>query len=158
MPLYLVRIIVPDDWELLEIIHTDLCGLMRIQSKGGAKYFLTLIDDATRWCEVRFLKKKSDVLEEFKKFKNLDETQKGRKIKCLQSDNGKEYCNREFDAYLEKCGIVRRLTIPHTPEQNGVAERKNRTLLEATRCMLIQAGQPGSFWAEAISTANHIQN
>lgn len=105
-----------------------------------------------------FLKKKSQVLEEFKKFKSLVENQKGRKIKCIQSDNGKEYCNREFDTYLESCGITRRLTVPHTPEHNGIAERKNRTLVETARCMLIQAKLPASFWAEAIFAANHIRN
>ncbi|CAB0006643.1 unnamed protein product, partial [Nesidiocoris tenuis] len=142
----------------LDLIHMDLCGPMRVQSKGGAKYFLTLIDDYSRWCEIRFLKKKSDVFAEFKKFKNLVETQKGRKIKCIQSDNGKEFCNREFDRYLEENGISRRLTVNHTPQQNGIAERKNRSLVETARCMLIQSKLAPSFWAEAISTANHIKN
>ncbi|CAA9998103.1 unnamed protein product, partial [Nesidiocoris tenuis] len=133
----------------LDLIHMDLCGPMQVQSKGGAKYFLTLIDDYSRWCEIRFVKKKSDVFAEFKKFKNLVETQKGRKIKYIQSDNGKEFCNREFD---------RRRTVNHTPQQNGIAERKNRSLVETARCMLIQSKLAPSFWAEAISTANHIKN
>ena len=76
----------------------------------------------------------------------------------LQSDNGREYCNREFDIYLEQCGIRRRLSAPHTPQQNGVSERKNRTLLEMARCILRQADAPPKFWAEAINTACYVSN
>lgn len=88
----------------------------------------------------------------------LAEKQTGRKIKAVQSDNGTEYCNSEMDKLFKEHGIRRRLTVPHTPEQNGVAERKNRTLVEAARCLLIQSELPRSFWAEAISTANYVQN
>jgi len=143
---------------MLEIIHTDLCGPMRVESNGKKKYVLTLIDDYSRWCEVRFLHSKSDVLEEFKKYKTMVETQKGKKIKMIQSDNGTEYVNKKFDRYLESCGIQRRLTVPHTPQQNGVAERKNRSLIETARCLMIQSKVSPSFWAEAVNTANHIRN
>lgn len=94
----------------------------------------------------------------FKSFKSFVENQTGRKIKCLQSDNGKEYINREFDDFLKKSGIGRRLTVMHTPEQNGVAERKNRTLVEMARCLLIQSNLPPSFWGEAVNAANYIRN
>lgn len=86
------------------------------------------------------------------------ENQIGTKIKCIQSDNGTEYINREFDNLLKTKGIRRRLTVPHNPEQNGVSERKNRTLMEMARCMLIESGLPPSFWAEAVNTANYIRN
>ena len=82
----------------------------------------------------------------------------GSQIKCVQSDNGKEYRNHDLDQYLENCGINRRFSIPHTPEQNGVAERKNRTLVEMARCLLISSNLPSSFWAEAVLTANHLRN
>jgi Reverse transcriptase (RNA-dependent DNA polymerase)./Integrase core domain. len=131
---------------------------MRIESKGRAKYFITFIDDSSRWCEIRFLKRKSEAFEAFKDFKKLVENQKERKLKCLQSDNGTEYLSKEFDEYLRKHGIKRRLAIAYNPEQNGTAERKNRTLLEMARCLLIQSGLPSSFWAEAVSTANYIRN
>lgn len=139
-------------------MHSDLCGPMRQESLSGAKYFATFIDDATRWCVVKFLKKKSDLTDAFKSYQNMVETQTGLKVKCLQTDNGKEYKNTELDKHLENCGIKRRLTIPHTPEQNGVAERKNRTLVEMARCLMISSNLPSSFWAEAISTANHLRN
>ncbi|XP_077277091.1 uncharacterized protein LOC143905509 isoform X1 [Temnothorax americanus] len=142
----------------LDIIHTDVCGPMRTESQGGARYFVTFIDDHTRWCEVYFMRNKGEVAEKFKEFKKLAENQTGRKIKAVQSDNGKEYCNSTLDKLFKEHGIRRRLTVAHTPEQNGVAERRNRTLVEAARCMMIQSGLSPSFWAEAIATANYIRN
>lgn len=131
---------------------------MRTESCGKAKYFITFIDDHSRWCEVRFLKAKSDAFVEFKKVKALLENQSGKKIKFLQSDNGTEYLNKPFNEFLDKHGIRRRLTIARNPEQNGIAERKNRSLVETGRCLLIQAGLADSFWAEAISAATYIRN
>lgn len=144
--------------DLLEIVYTDICGPMRVKSKGGSVYFMTFIDDKSRWCEIYFLKKKSEALDAFKRYKAYAENFTGKKIKFLQSDNGLEYCNQEFDEYLQNCGIRRRLTVPYTPQQNGVAERKNRTLLNTARCLLIQSKLPPSFWAEAILTANYVRN
>lgn len=144
--------------ELLEIVHTDICGPMRHASVGGKKYFVTFIDNKSRWCEVYFIKNKSEVLEVFKRYKAEAETFTGCKIKFLQSDNGLEYVNREFDQVLRSNGIKRRLTVPHTPQQNGVAERKNRTLVEMARCMMRQAGSSPAFWAEAINTACYVRN
>ncbi|KMQ92145.1 retrovirus-related pol polyprotein from transposon tnt 1-94 [Lasius niger] len=79
-------------------------------------------------------------------------------MKVFHSDNGKEFCNSAMDRILKESGIQRRLTIPHTPEQNGAAERKNRTLVETARCLLAQSGLSTHFWAEAINTANYIRN
>lgn len=104
------------------------------------------------------MRKKSDVLQFFKEFKALVEKQTGRTIKCLQSDNGREFCNEEFDRFLKEEGIARKLTTPYTPQLNGVAERKNRTLMEMARCMLTQSKLPISFWAEAVATANFVRN
>ena len=144
--------------DLLEIVHTDVCGPMRHASLGGKKYFVTFIDDKSRWCEVYFIKNKSDVLDIFKSYKAEVETYTGKKIKFLQSDNGLEYVNREFDKFLKSNGIRRRLTVPHTPQQNGIAERKKRTLVEMARCMMRQAGSFPAFWAEAINTACYVRN
>ncbi|BES98060.1 Hydra magnipapillata [Nesidiocoris tenuis] len=144
--------------KLLDIIHSDICGPMRVKSIGGAAYFITFIDDATRWCEVMFLKKKSEALEAFKIFKNKVEKKTGKTIKCLQSDNGLEYKNKLFNEFLEAEGISRRLTVVETPQQNGISERKNRTLVETARCMMISANMAPAFWAEAVNTANYIRN
>ena len=119
---------------LLELIHTDLCGPMREKSLSGAKYFATFVDDATRWCVVKFLKTKNELPKAFQNYQRMVEKQTGSQIKCVQSYNGKEYRNHDLDQCLENCGINRRFSIPHTPEQNGVAERKNRALVEMARC------------------------
>jgi len=95
---------------------------MRVQSIGRVHYFITFIDDYSRWCEVRFLKSNDEVANAFKAYKNLVEKQTGEKIKFIQSDNGKEYFNSiifAFDNFLSEEGIQRRLTVPHTPQQNG---------------------------------------
>lgn len=144
--------------EILEIIHSDLCGPMRTASIGGAKYVLTLTDDASKWTEVRFLRHKDECLEYFKEFLTSIENLKGKKIKYLQSDNGGEYISQQFDNFLKERGILRRLTVAHTPQQNGVAERKNGTLMGMARCLLYQAELPDKFWAEAVNTANFLRN
>jgi hypothetical protein len=144
--------------QLLEIIHSDLCGPVRIESKGGGRYFAVFIDDYSRWCEIYILKNKSEIFEAFKTYKATVENFTGFKIKSLQSDNALEYMSNDFEKFLQTNGIKRRLTVPHTPQQNGVAERKNRTLVEMARCLLMQSNLPPSFWAEAINTANYIRN
>jgi hypothetical protein len=143
---------------LLDIVHTDVCGPMRIESKGGARHFVTFTDDYSRWTQTYLIRKKSEVASKFREYKNFVETQLERKIKAVQSDNGKEYCNKEMDKFFRDSGIQRRLTTVYSPQQNGLAERKNRTLVEAARCMLLESGLPASFWGEAIMTANHVRN
>ncbi|BBG98496.1 hypothetical protein Prudu_007914 [Prunus dulcis] len=104
------------------------------------------------------MKRKDEVLKIFLKWKKMIETQSGRKIKTLRSDNGGEY---KSDPFLKVCqdeGIVRHFTVRETPQQNGVAERMNRTLLEKVRCMLSNAGLGKAFWAEAITYASHLIN
>lgn len=141
-----------------QLIHSDICGLMRVASHGKKQYFATFIDDFSEWCEVRFISQKNHVISEFESFRALVSTQHGKTIKCLQSDNGREYVNQEFDQLLRRHSILRRLTAPYNLEQNGVAERRNRTLMEMARCLLIQLGLPPTFWAEAVNTANYIRN
>ena len=143
---------------LLEIVHSDVCGPMRIKSVGGAAYFATFRDDRYRWIEVHFLKSKDEVKTAFMKFQELVENQKERRIKILRTDNGLEYNGMDFTYFFEQSGIKRERTVPYTPQQNGVAERMNRTLNDMARCMVIQAGLPQTFWAEAIATAAYIRN
>uniref|UniRef100_A0A6V7IJ77 Retrovirus-related Pol polyprotein from transposon TNT 1-94 n=1 Tax=Bracon brevicornis TaxID=1563983 RepID=A0A6V7IJ77_9HYME len=143
---------------VLETIHSDVWGPARVESMKKARYFVTFIDEKSGWCEIRFLKRKNEVFQEFKNFKILVENQTERKVKHLQSDNGREYVNTEFENFLKENGISRRLSVPHTPEQNGIAERRNRTLIEMARCLLIQSKLPLIFWAEAVNTANYIRN
>lgn len=110
---------------------------MRVASHRKKQYFAIFIDDFSGWCEVRFISQKNQVINEFESFRALVSTQLGKTIKCLQSDNGREYVNEEFDRLFRRHGILRRLTAPYNPEQNGIAERRNRTLMEMARCLLI---------------------
>jgi hypothetical protein len=144
--------------EILEIIHSDLCGPMRQPSIKGALYFLTFIDDKSRKTFVYFLKSKGEVLEKFKEFKALVENQTGKRIKTLRSDNGGEYSSRRFSDFLKASGIHHQKTVPYTPQQNGVAERANRTIVEKARSMIHGANLHDELWAEAVWTAVHLKN
>jgi len=143
---------------LLELVHTDLCGPMETRSIGGSKFFMTIIDDYSRKIFIYFLKTKDQALECFKDFKASSEIETGHKVKCVRSDNGKEYINKNFSTYLRTHGIRHQTTIPYTPEQNGVAERANRTIVEKARCLLGEANLDKKFWAEASATAVYLAN
>ena len=144
--------------EKLELVHTDVWGPAPVKSLGGSRYYVTFIDDSTRKVWVYFLKNKSDVFSVFKRWKAEVENQTGLKIKSLKSDNGGEYDSKEFKSFCSENGIRMIKTVPGTPEQNGVAERMNRTLNERARCMRIQSGLPKMFWAEAVNTAAYLIN
>jgi len=142
----------------LQLIHTDLCGPHRTPSLNGSLYYIVFIDDLTRLTWIFFLKFKSEVADVFWNFKAKVENQSGCKIQTLRSDNGKEYTSNQFKLLCDKAGIEHQLTVPYTPQQNGVSERKNRTIMEMTRCMLHEKHLPKRFWAEAASTAVFLQN
>ncbi|KAI5317551.1 hypothetical protein L3X38_037258 [Prunus dulcis] len=142
----------------LELVHTDLCGPMQNESIGGNRYFITFIDDFSRMCWVYFLRNKSDAFNVFKKFKAFVELQSGFSLKKLRSDRGGEYTSHEFLDFCASMGMERQLTIAYSPQQNGVAERRNRTIGEMARSMMTKKGIPVIFWAEAISTAVYLQN
>ena len=143
---------------VLGLVHSDVCGKMKNQSLGGGEYFLTFIDDKTRYTWVYILKSKDQVFEKFREWKSLAEMSTGKKVKALRDDNGGEYTSTEFEKYLKQEGIRHELTVPKNPEQNGVAERMNRTIVETARCMLADAKLPRKFWAEAVSTAVFLRN
>ncbi|KAK8921663.1 hypothetical protein KSP39_PZI019972 [Platanthera zijinensis] len=143
--------------ELLYLIHTDVCGPIEPKSVGGAAYFVTFIDDHSRKVWAYSVKQKSDVLAKFEEFRAKVEKMTGKEIKRVRSDNGGEYIGA-FDAYCRRHGIVHERTIPRTPQQNGLAERMNRTIIEKIKCMISQAGIGKQFWAEAVQTAVHLIN
>ena len=140
--------------DILGLVHSDVCGKVNTKSLGGAQYFLTFIHDKTRYTWVYFLKTKDEVFSKFLEWKAKVEKSLGKEVKVLRTDNGGEYTSRDFEAYMKKEGIRHEVTIPKTPEQNGVAERMNRTLVEMTRSML--QDMPRTFWAEALSTAVYL--
>ncbi|GJV95258.1 retrotransposon protein, putative, ty1-copia subclass [Tanacetum coccineum] len=118
--------------DLLGLIHTDVCGLFRIVSRQGASYFVTFTDDFSRYGYVYLLKHKHEVFETFKVFQKEVENQLGKTIKSLRSDRGGEYMSQEFLDHLKDHGIIAHRTPPYTPQNNGVSERRNRTLLDMT--------------------------
>ena len=142
----------------LELIHSDVCGKISSKSLGRAEYFVTFIDDKTRYVWAYAIKKKSDVFQKFCEWKAEVEKSLGQSVKILRTDNGGEFTSDEFEKYLKKEGIKHQLTIPKCPEQNGVAERFNRTLVEMVRSMLADSELPKSFWAEALATAVYLRN
>lgn len=146
------------DTEPGEVIHSDVCGPMSVESIGGSRFMVVFKDDATNFRYAYFLKHKNEVLEKFKKLDRLIKNKFGRNIRVLRTDNGLEYKNRAFDEYADKRGIEREYTAPYTPEQNGKAERDNRTLVESARTMLLAKGLPKNLWAEACSTAVYLAN
>ena len=130
---------------ILEYLHADLWGPESVCSHGGNKYFLSIIDDFSRHVFVFLLKSKDETFDKFSSWKVLIENQTSKKIKALRTDNGLEFCNAVFDDFCSEHGILRHRTIRHTPQQNGVAERMNRTLLEKVRSLLFTSGLPKSF-------------
>ena len=112
--------------ERLELIHSDVCGPMRVMARGGYYYFITFTDDFSRYGYVYLMRNKSDSFEKFKEYKAEVEKQigGGTSIKILRSDRGGEYLSTEFKEYLKECGIVSQLTPPGTPQWNGVSERR----------------------------------
>ncbi|GJT21720.1 retrotransposon protein, putative, ty1-copia subclass [Tanacetum coccineum] len=144
--------------DLLGLIHTDVCGPFRIVSRQGASYFVTFTDDFSRYGYVYLLKHKHEVFETFKVFQKEVENQLGKTIKSLRSDRGGEYMSQEFLDHLKEHGIIAHRTPPYTPQNNGVSERRNRTLLDMVRSMMSQTTLPKSFWDYALETAARILN
>ncbi|KAL2231966.1 UNVERIFIED_CONTAM: Retrovirus-related Pol polyprotein from transposon TNT 1-94 [Sesamum indicum] len=144
--------------EKLELVHTDLWGPAPVSSLGGSTYYMTFVDDSTRKVWVYFLKRKSDAFDTFRRWRALVENETGLQVKCLKSDNGGEYSSEGIKNYCADHGIRMQKTIPRTPQQNGVAERMNRTLNERARCMRLKSGLPKMFWADAVNTAAFLIN
>ena len=146
--------------ELLRVILTDICGLFTPLAMGGYKYFITFIDDYSCYGFVKLIREKSKSLEAFKAFQVKVELQRGKMIKVVHSNRGGETRHNlgPFVRYLQECGIDAQYTMSGTPQQNGIAERRNRMLLNIVRCMLISSSLPEFLWGEALKTATYILN
>ena len=142
----------------LDLIHSDIYGQMTMRVKHGAQHFITFIDDFTRFGHVYLISHRSEALDCFKRYSTLVENQLNTKIKSLRIDRGREYLSNLFKTYCAEKGIARQLTIPYMLQQNGVTERRNRTLLDMVRLMMAQAKLPISFWGDALMTASYILN
>jgi transposase InsO family protein len=144
--------------EPLAIIHSDICGEMSTPTFGQKIYFITFIDDYSRFGYVYLLKHKSEGFDMFKVFKAEVENQLNKKIKVLRTDRGGEYTSGILDEFCKEHGIIHHYTLPYTPQQNGVAERRNRTLMDMVRSMMAYSDLPLSFWGEALHTAVYLLN
>ncbi|KAJ9566196.1 hypothetical protein OSB04_002162 [Centaurea solstitialis] len=142
----------------LQLLHMDLFGPTNVMSIGKKSYCLVIVDDYSRFTWVYFLRTKDETSGLIKPFVIRIENKTNLRVKVIRSDNGTEFKNGDLNSFCEKKGIERQYSAPRTPQQNGVAERRNRTLIEAARTMLADSKLPITFWAEAINTACYVQN
>lgn len=143
---------------VLHLVHSDLCGAMQTATPSGKKYMVTFIDDFSKYTVIELLREKSETFGKFKEYVEMCKTMFNSRPRFLRTDGGGEYMDNDFVKYMKTEGIQCHRTAPYTPQQNGVAERKNRTLIEMARCMLIESGMAKTFWGEAVIMANYIQN
>ncbi|KAJ9547279.1 hypothetical protein OSB04_019822 [Centaurea solstitialis] len=142
----------------LQLLHMDLFEPTNVMSIGKKSYCLVIVDDYSRFTWVFFLRTKDETSGLIKPFVIRVENKTNLKVKVIRSDNGTEFKNADLNSFCEAKGIERQYSAPRTPQQNGVAERRNRTLIEATRTMLVDSKLPITFWAEAVNTACYVQN
>ena len=139
-------------------MHTYVWGPSQVSSLGGSCYYITFIDDATRKTWVCCIRQKSNVFDTFKKWKALVENETGKRLKCLRSDNGGEYCSKEFDDYCSYHGIHRENIVLRIPQENGVSERMNMTIMERARSMRLHAWFPLQFWEDVVNNIVYLIN
>jgi len=142
----------------LQLIHTDLAGPMKTTSLGGARYYVLFIDDYSRYTVIYILRQKSETFAKFREYKALVENYHDTKIKALRSDNGGEYTSIQFTKFMRESGISHEKTAPYSPEQNGVSERANRTLVGRAKAMILDGKMGDNLWAEAMHTAVYLTN
>ncbi|GJX31253.1 retrovirus-related pol polyprotein from transposon TNT 1-94 [Tanacetum coccineum] len=144
--------------EVLHTLHMDLCGPMRVQSIKGKKYILVIVDDYSRFTWVKFLRSKDETPEFVTNFLKQIQVGLNKTVRFIRTDNGTEFVNQVMSEFYEGVGIFHQKSVPRTPQQNGVVERRNRTLVEAARTMMIFSKAPMFLWAEAVATACYTQN
>jgi hypothetical protein len=142
----------------LDLVHSDLYEMNGLLTRGGNRYFMTFINDASRFCYIYLLKSKGEALHFFKIYKAEVENQLERKIKPLCDDHGGEYTYNNFSQFCAEYGIIHEVTPPYSPQSNGVAETKNQTLTDLVNVMLEGADMPYEWWGGAFLTANFVLN
>nr|GFC14889.1 hypothetical protein [Tanacetum cinerariifolium] len=142
----------------LQLLYMDLCGPMRVASINGKRYVLMIVDDYFRYTLTHFLRSKDETPEVLINFLRLVQRGLQAQVRVVRTDKGTEFLNQTLHAYFATEGIHHQTSVARTPEQNGVVERRNRTLVEAARTMQSVAKVPLFFWAEAIATACFTQN
>ncbi|PKU63556.1 Retrovirus-related Pol polyprotein from transposon TNT 1-94 [Dendrobium catenatum] len=143
---------------LFALVHSDIWGPFSIPSSHGFRYYISFIDDFSKFTWIYPIINKSEAFSKFIEFQKSVERQFSCNIKIIRTDNGGEYMNYKFKTYCASTGIDHQSTCPHSPSQNGVAERKHIHLIETTRALLIQASLPLSLWVDVLLTANYLIN
>ncbi|GJT94750.1 integrase, catalytic region, zinc finger, CCHC-type containing protein [Tanacetum coccineum] len=144
--------------EVLHTLHMNLCRPMRVQSINGKKYILVIIDDYSRFTWVQFLRSKDETLEFIIKFLKQIQVGLNKTVKYIRTNNDTEFVNQVLTEYYENVSIFYQKSVLRTPQQNGVVERQNRTLMEATQTMLIFSKALMLLWAEVVATSCYTQN
>jgi transposase InsO family protein len=144
--------------EVLQLVHGDLCGPITPATHGGRRYFLLLVDDCSRYMWLQLLTSKDEAAEAIRRFKARAEADSGKRLRFLRTDRGGEFTAVEFASYCAGEGVARQLTAPYSPQQNGVVERRNQTIVGMARSMMKAKAMPAEFWGEAVSTAVFILN
>ncbi|PKU75288.1 Retrovirus-related Pol polyprotein from transposon TNT 1-94 [Dendrobium catenatum] len=142
----------------LFLVHADVWGPFQTPSNKGYKYYVSFIDDFSKYTWVYPLFRKSEVFNKFVEFQHLTERQFNTKIHILRTDNGGEFINDKFKIFCTQTGIIHQSSCPHSPSQNGVAERKHRHLIETTRTLLLEASLPHFLWVDTMLTATFLIN
>ncbi|KAL5548818.1 hypothetical protein UlMin_004049 [Ulmus minor] len=142
----------------LELLHLDLFGPMRTASLGGKFYVFVIVDDFSRFTWVLFLTHKNEALQFFSNLCKIIQNEKGVSIISIRSDHGKEFENKEFENFCLENGFDHNFSAPRTPQQNGVVERKNRSIQEMARTLLNENNLPKYFWGEAVHTSCYVLN
>ena len=141
-----------------QLVHSDVWGPSRVPSVFGFQYFVTFIDDYSRCTWLYLMKSRSEVFDIFQSFCAEIKTQFNTSVSILRSDNAKEYLSTPFKTFMTSQGILHQTSCPYTPQQNGIAERKNRHLIETARTLLIHNNVPTKFWSDAVLTACYLIN
>uniref|UniRef100_A0A1Y1L115 Retrovirus-related Pol polyprotein from transposon TNT 1-94 n=1 Tax=Photinus pyralis TaxID=7054 RepID=A0A1Y1L115_PHOPY len=143
---------------LLQVVHTDICGPISPITHDGHKYFITFIDDYSNFTVVYLLKSKDEAFDKFQEYFQMTKSMFTQSISKLRCDNGGEYVSNRLKNFCRDNGIIIDYTVPYNPQQNGKAERKNRSLVERARTIISESGLPKKFWGEAILCTNYIIN
>ncbi|CAM8987559.1 unnamed protein product [Rhodiola kirilowii] len=141
-----------------ELLHSHVWGPFHVPTMTGAQYFLTVVDDYTSAVWTFLMKYKSETADIIINFFHMVNTQFGKSVKVFRSDNGGEFFSNKLTAFFLTKGCIHQSSCPYTPQQNGLAERKHRHILEVARAIMFEAGLPKHFWGDSILTAKHIIN
>ena len=144
--------------KVLELVYSDICGPMKHTTPSGRRYFLTLIDDYSRYIFVYLLSEKSEFFEKMKIYIEMVKNKFDIVPKYIRLNNGAEYKSKRMQTFLRNYGIRSQFSVPYNPEQNGIAEKKIRYLVKMSRCLLAEAGLSNIYWGVVIMCSNYLQN